>query len=104
VGNPGNIGELSGASAGGYGPDRICGAVGYSFNMGKFEVTAGQYMQFLNAVATTDTYGLYKAEMWTDPTYGCRIARDGTLGSYSYSVSSDWANRPVTYVSRLSQP
>ncbi len=28
VGNPGNAGELSGAGAGGYGPDGICGAVG----------------------------------------------------------------------------
>ena len=27
VGNPGNAGELSGAGAGGYGPNRICGAV-----------------------------------------------------------------------------
>ena len=27
VGNLGNTGELSGGGAGGYGPDRICGAV-----------------------------------------------------------------------------
>ena len=36
VGNPGNAGEGSGRSYGGYGPDRICGAVAYSYNIGKF--------------------------------------------------------------------
>jgi formylglycine-generating enzyme required for sulfatase activity len=99
VGNPGNAGELSGASAGGGdGPDRICGAVGYTYNIGKYEVTAGQYAAFLNAVAKTDTYGLYYIGMSTG-TYGCKIQQSGSSGSYSYSVAADWANRPVNYVS-----
>ncbi len=98
VGNPGNAGELSGQGAGGYGPDRICGAVDYTYNIGKFEVTAGQYTAFLNAVAATDTYGLYNTSMWSD-TFGCKIQRSGTSGSYTYSVAGDWANRPVNYVS-----
>ena len=100
VGNPGNAGEGSGESYGGYGPDRICGAVGYTFNMGKFEVTAGQYTAFLNAVAATDTYGLYNT--WMDLavySYGCNIKRAGSSGNYTYSVASDWANRPVNIVS-----
>jgi len=43
VGDAGNAGELSGAGvAGGFGPDRICGSVGYIYNIGKYEVTAGQ--------------------------------------------------------------
>lgn len=61
VSNPGNAGELSGAGAGGSGPDAIVGGVAYTYNIGKYEVTAGQYTEFLNAVAATDTYGLYKA-------------------------------------------
>jgi formylglycine-generating enzyme required for sulfatase activity len=98
VGNPGNAGELSGAGAGGYGPDRICGAVNYEYNMGKYEVTAGQYCEFLNAVAKTDTYGLYNANMWSSA-YGCKIQRSLISGSYVYSVASDWADRPVNFVS-----
>ncbi|NQU76950.1 MAG: SUMF1/EgtB/PvdO family nonheme iron enzyme [Planctomycetes bacterium] len=98
VGNPGNAGELSGWAAGGYGPNVIAGAVDYTFSMGKFEVTAGQYTEFLNAVAKTDTYGLYNTSMWSS-TYGCKIERSGNSGSYTYSVASDWANRPVNYVS-----
>jgi formylglycine-generating enzyme required for sulfatase activity len=98
VGNPGNAGELSGEGAGGYGPDRICGAVDYEFNIGKYEVTAGQYTEFLKAVAATDTYGLYNTNMWSG-TYGCKIERSGSSGSYAYSVAGDWANRPVNYVS-----
>jgi len=98
VGNAGNAGELSGAGAGGYGPDRVCGAVDYAYNIGTYEVTAGQYTEFLNAVAKIDTYGLYSTSMWSD-TYGCKIQRSGSSGSYAYSVASDWANRPVNHVS-----
>ena len=98
VGNPGNAGELSGVDAGGYGPDRICGAVDYTYNIGKYEVTGGQYAAFLNAVAATDTYGLYNTGMWSE-TYGCKIQRSGSSGSYTYSVASDRANRPVNLIS-----
>ncbi len=100
VGNPGNAGELSGAGASphGRGPDRICGSVGYVYQIGKFEITAAQYVSFLNSVATTDQYGLYHTGMATDE-YGCQISRAGSPGSYTYSVAADFANRPVNYVS-----
>jgi formylglycine-generating enzyme required for sulfatase activity len=107
VGNPGNAGELSGSGAGAYGPDRICGAVDYVFNISKYEVTAGQYTEFLNAVAATDTYGLYSMNMDTAVhAWGCNIKRSGTSGNYTYTVGdgsatdvADWGNRPVNYVS-----
>ncbi|MCJ7544225.1 MAG: SUMF1/EgtB/PvdO family nonheme iron enzyme [Phycisphaerae bacterium] len=102
VGNPGNAGELSGTGAGGFGPDRICGAVSYPYRIGKYEVTAGQYTEFLNKVAGVDTYSLYNTDMWSD-SYGCRIERyagSGTQGDpWQYRVGADWANRPVNYVS-----
>jgi len=98
VGNPGNAGEWSGQSYGGYGPDRICGAVGYTFNMGKYEVTAGQYKEFLNAVAKTDTYGLYNTTM-SSTAAGSGITQSGSSGSYAYSVDPAFVNRPVNYVS-----
>ena len=50
-------GEFSGYMVGGSGSDRICGSVGYAYNIGKYEVTAGQYTEFLNKVAGTDTEG-----------------------------------------------
>ncbi len=104
VGNPGNAGEWSGQSYGGQGPDRICGAVDYTYIIGKFEVTAGQYADFLNAVAATDTHSLYSQNMdnWDD---GCQITRNGISGSYMYDLSgrpsgteSDWVNRPVNII------
>ena len=49
-------------------------------------------------MAATDTYGLYNTSMWSN-SYGCKIQRSGTSGSYTYSVASDYANRPVNYVS-----
>jgi len=102
VGNPGSAGELSGAGAGGFGSDRICGAVDYVYNIGKYEVTAGQSAAVLPNVAGVDTYGLYNTNMWSSA-YGCKIERyagSGTVGDpYQYRVASDWANRPVNYVS-----
>jgi len=98
VGDPGNAGELSGESAGGWGPDRICGSVGYSYNIGKYEVTAGQYTDFLNKVAATDTYALYNTAM-SRTDYGSGITRGGASPSYTYSVATDFINRPVNYVS-----
>ncbi|MBN1345075.1 MAG: SUMF1/EgtB/PvdO family nonheme iron enzyme [Phycisphaerae bacterium] len=89
VGNPGNADDTGEVGYGG---------VDYVYNIGKFEVTAGQYTDFLNAVADTDTYGLYNTSMWSS-SYGCKIERTGSSGSYSYSVASDWADRPVNYVS-----
>ena len=67
VGNAGNAGELSGAGAGGSGPDAVVGGVAARYNIGKYEVTAGQYTAFLNAVAATDTYGLYNPNMDSHP-------------------------------------
>ncbi len=95
VGDLGNAGELSGGPSGGYGPYRICGAVDYTYNIGKYEVTAGQYSEFLNAVAKTDTYGLYNPSMWSHIYYASKIQRTGEPGSYTYSVAADYANRPV---------
>jgi sulfatase modifying factor 1 len=111
VGDPGNVGELSGAGAGGdilgngtggYGPDRVCGAVAYEYRIGKYEVTAGQYTEFLNKVAGEDTYALYNTAMWSNA-YGCKIERyagSGTVSApYQYRVATDFTNRPVNYVS-----
>ena len=85
VGDPGN------AADSGY------GTVGYNYNIGKYEVTAGQYVDFLNHKAKSDDYGLYESYMWTDPygNLGCKIQQSGSSGNYGYSVASDWANRPV---------
>jgi formylglycine-generating enzyme required for sulfatase activity len=90
VGNPGNIADTTG-------DPNHCGAVDYEYQIGKYEVTAGQYTEFLNAVAATDTYGLYSIYMWLS-SHGCKIERSGSDGSYTYSVASDYADRPVNYV------
>ena len=96
VGNPGNANDDTGY-----------GGVSDVYQIGKYEVTAGQYTEFLNAVAATDTYGLYNTAMAdiSSSGYGCNIQRMvyGVIGGnevyYKYSVAADWANRPVNYVS-----
>ena len=98
VGDPGNSPDTR-YDATGY------GAVAHEYSIGKYEVTAGQYRDFLNAAAATDVYGLYNSGMDSD-TYGCQITQTGSSGSYTYDFSgapsgtvADWENRPVNYVS-----
>ncbi len=86
VGNAGNAADSTGY-----------GGVSDVYRISTYEVTAGQYTEFLSAVAITDTHGLYNTSM--DGSYGCKIQRSGSPGSYSYSVAADRADRPVNYVS-----
>lgn len=77
------------------------GSVARPFWIGKFEVTIGQYCDFLNAVAADDPHGVY------DPAMGsvlnsAGIARSGSGGAYSYAPidnAGDSSRRPITYVS-----
>ena len=103
VGNTGNAGEWSGGSYGGYGPDRICGAVGHWYKIGKYEVTNGQYAEFLNAVATVgDAHGLYNTDMGAglNDIGGISRSGSGTGGDpWVYAVRTNRGERPVNYVS-----
>jgi formylglycine-generating enzyme required for sulfatase activity len=94
VGDPGNAGEQSRLA---YGDTTYYGAVAQAYQMGKYDVTASQYCQFLNAVAKTDTYGLYSTYMATGSA-GCGILQSGVSGSYTYSVTKS-GNYPVNCVS-----
>ena len=126
VGNPGNVGDtvkmatasedqlyINGSpdTSSGY------GAVAYNYAIGTYDVTVAQYVQFLNAVATTgDPYGLYNPLMggatsgpnssdpndpsgattnWSVINSGgkswpvvCGITRTGAPGNYSYALST----------------
>jgi formylglycine-generating enzyme len=100
VGNPGNANDPATGD--------LYGGVAYDFQIGKYEVTIGQYTDFLNAVAKTDTYSLYSTDMGSDQNIR-GISRTGTSGAFTYSViapsgttpagASSPANRPITYVS-----
>ena len=96
VGDPGNAGENSGESEpDGFGPDRICGAVDYTYNIGKYEVTNAQYAEFLNAVAADDPGGLYDLSMGS--LYG-GITRAGRRESFTYNPIEGRGNMPVNHI------
>ncbi len=92
VGNPANAADSR------YG---TYGSVSYAYAIGKYEVTAKQYADFLNNKAKfSDTYGLYNSAM--AGASGCGIGRVGNGTSqhpYIYSVVSGSANKPVNYIS-----
>jgi len=103
VGNPNNAAQVSGdANQNGY------GAVTTDFWIGKYQVTIGQYTEFLNAVAKTNDRGLYTASMSTDQRIR-GIQQSGSDGAFVYTVvgpngtnpagATSPANRPITFVS-----
>jgi len=99
VGDPGNLADSASHSGVGTNtsPGTGLGAVGYKYSIGVYDVTAAQYTAFLNAVARTDTYGLYSLSM-SGGFASCGISRLGLSGSYSYATIND-SNYPVNYVS-----
>ena len=77
VGDPGNACDTQ--------PSGCFGTVPYTYRISKYEITNTQYSEFLNAVAKTDTNGLYNATM-VDPFTGSYagyggITRSGSSGS-----------------------
>lgn len=88
VGNPGNaVNPLAPTAVSNNGG----GSVSNVFEIGKYEVTNTQYVQFLNSVAKADPNNLYNASM--------QIARSGTSGNYSYAPNSGNASKPAAFVS-----
>jgi len=85
VGDPGNLADDTGY-----------GGVDYVYFISKHETTNVQYAEFLNAVADTDTYGLYDTSMGSG--FG-GITRSGISGSYEYSTIAGREDMPVNYVS-----
>jgi len=67
----------------------------YSYQIGRFEVGAREYLHFLNAVAASDPYGLYDPKMATDTMIGTPIKRSGEPGSYTYEYNH---NNPTYYL------
>ena len=88
VGNAGNAAD----SATGF------GSVAYSYSIGQYDVTAGQYTAFLNAVASSDPYGLYNSNMATatNGNLASGITQSGSAGSYTYTDTRN-PNYPVNY-------
>jgi uncharacterized protein YjbI with pentapeptide repeats/formylglycine-generating enzyme required for sulfatase activity len=90
VGNAGNVPDQD------YGDGQF-GRVDYAYRIGRYEVTNGQYAEFLNAKAASDPLALYNTDMGSDPRGG--ITRGGSSGTFSYSSKADMGNKPVNYVS-----
>lgn len=72
------------------------GSVDYVYAMGKYEISNAEYVDFLNAVAASDPYQIYKSATAVDPRGG--IVRSGNSGSYAYSIKPDMADKPATFV------
>ena len=94
IGDAGNAADTADGDSNTPGVQRY-GAVAYAYNIGKYEVTNTQYVEFLNAKGASNSAGIFNGTMgaWSN------ITQSGTSGNYSYSVSSTYANMPVVGVS-----
>jgi len=74
----------------------LFGDVSYNYYINKYQLTVSEYVEFLNSVAATDTYNLYKCPL-IDGSLNpeTSILRTGASGSYSYSVKTNYSNKPV---------
>ena len=95
VGDPGNANDTGGTQN---------GAVAYSYQIGKYDVTIGQYTSFLNAADPngTNPNGIYNSSMATDLNIAGISYTSGASAGSKYAVISNGgnsSNRPITYVS-----
>lgn len=72
------------------------GSVTYAYYIRQYPITICEFTTFLNSVAVTDTYALYDIGMYASR---CGITRSGSSGSYSYTVNTNYGNKPITIVS-----
>lgn len=85
------VGDINNA-----GDSRGHGAVSYTYYMNKYHLTNDEYAVFLNAMAKTDTYGVYSTSMNTDGRAG--LIRSGSSGNYVYTVKNKYGDKPVVMV------
>ena len=96
VGYPGNAPDGNGM-----------GAVAYRYRISKYETTAAQWVEFLNAKGVAEEEGglwtenMSRADPGEDKDPRCDIRRSGEVGSFVYRVAPEFANRPVNFVSYL---
>jgi formylglycine-generating enzyme required for sulfatase activity len=76
----------------------LYGSVNYTYGIGKYEVTVGQYAAFLNAIAKSDSDSVYEPRMGQFVERSSGIVRSGAPGSYVYTVVGS-ANHPISDVS-----
>jgi sulfatase modifying factor 1 len=87
IGNPGNAGYIFNGF----------GDVAYKYDIGTYETTNQQYVDFLNAVGQSNPNGIYNSKMGTDTNGG--IVQSGSPGSYTYSVKGGSNPQGATYAS-----
>ena len=95
VGDPGNANDTGGGGI---------GSVAYTYQIGKYDVTIGQYAAFLNAADPngTNPNGIYETQMQSDLNVAGIAYTAGSSAGAKYSAinnGGDSSNRPITYVS-----
>ena len=72
----------------------------YEYKIGKYEVTNGEYVPFLNAVDPNglNALALYNARMGSDADNGGITLSATNAAGAKYEVKASFANKPVVYV------
>lgn len=81
-------------------PSTGYGAVAYAYNIGKYEVTNSQYVQFLNAVdpGGVNANGIWNSNMGSNARGGISFNTSAASG-VKYLVKTNMGDKPVNFVS-----
>ena len=100
IGNAGNQANLFFEPC----PGGLCsvgiGSVSYNYQIGKYEVTNAQYVEFLNSAdpSGANPLALYNGSMTTNANGGINFA-NGALNGAKYSVKAGHGSNAVVFVS-----
>ena len=78
----------------------LYGAVGYEYQIGKYEVTNAQYTEFLNTAdpSGANANGIYNGNMGSDIRGGITFTSGAASGA-KYTIRTSMGNKPVNFVS-----
>jgi hypothetical protein len=74
------------------------GGVAHEYRIGRYNVTVNEWVAFLNAVAKTDTNGIFFDGTGGSTGFPVQVIRTGSPGSYVYTAAANQGQKPAAFM------